>query len=307
MFTNYYFQLQWKRFQRLVKEQGIPVWLALVILIVGFLLGSWGLFYKLGDWGEWIYSIFGVYVVSLLSGKERVEEMERMGDQETIRKWRMLENVFAALPFGMYLIYEKSFWHAGGLIAIAILFSLLKRKTLSFWVQPTPFKKIPFESIVGFRKWWFLLLILYGAAIKGLQVENFNLALVMLLASYGLQLAFYFNIEREEYVRIYSCGINEFLQKKWWNSQFAGLVMSLPLALIMMCVNMEEWYKILSVVMLGHVWISATVFAKYSIFPKEMNVGQAFLYVLGLVVFPLLIILIPLYIRQSKSKLEYYL
>jgi hypothetical protein len=152
-----------------------------------------------------------------------------------------------------------------------------------------------------------LFIVFYLIVFKAIQVDNFNLALVILAASYLVQFSFYLQVENEYFVWIHSISKNSFLLKKWLHSQWSAILLSAPLGIILAIYYPHKWLFLIGAFVIGHLWISASVFAKYAVFPKEMNVVQAFIFVIGIILFPFLILLIPFYIKQSKSKLELYL
>ncbi len=303
---KYYFSLQWLRLSRWFEEQGINPWLGVLLSIVGFLGVSKLLFYKL-DVAGWVYVGIALYTLSQLSSRERNGEMQRMASRKSYRRWRILENVGYMSPFVIFLLYEKAMWEALVLAGIGIMMSLFVMRTLVVRTIPSPFRRIPFEGIVGFRLTIIVFLVIYLLLIPAIGVGNFNLGLVSLIATYLIQLSFYLNPEKEYFVWIFSLSIEKFLKKKWLNAQFVALVLSLPFALILVCFFPDKWMLILGAILVGHLWVSAGVFSKYGVYPKEMNVAQGFIMALGIIVFPLLGIFIPLYIKRSKEKLRLYL
>ena len=184
-----YKRQQWKRYSRIIREQGVAPWLGILIALLAFIALSWFLFYKL-EIASYVYTLLAIYTVSRLSGKDRNVEMQRMSREGYYRKWRLLENVIAMSPFVIYLLYERAMWEGLVCAALAILMSFFVIRQLVVRTIPSPFKRIPFEGIVGFRKTFFVFILFYLILIQAIQVGNFNLALVLLAANYLVQLAY---------------------------------------------------------------------------------------------------------------------
>ena len=222
-------------------------------------------------------------MVSRFSSKDRNDALKRMSGMLIYRKIRFVENGLGVSPFVIYLLYERAMWEAFACLLIGVGISFLVWRVLVVRAIPTPFRKLPYEGIAGFRRYFTVFIILYLVSIQGLRVGNFNLALVSLAATYLMQLSFYMIKERVYFVWIYSLERGAFLKQKWLYAQFISLGISLPLAALIAIFHPGEWLLILGAVLVGHLWISAAIFAKYGVFPKEMNVAQVFLFILSLI------------------------
>lgn len=290
----------------MIKEQGVPPWLGILVALVSFVGLSWFVFYKL-EIANYVYPVLAIYIVSRLSGKNRNIEMKRMSREGEYRKWRLIENVIAMSPFVLYLLYERAWWEGLACAIGGVLLSFFVIRQLVVRTIPSPFKRLPFEGIVGFRKTFFVFIIFYLILIPAIRVGNFNLALVLLAANYLLQLAYYLSPEKEYFVWIFSLTRKQFLWLKWRNAMFVALALSLPFAIILLGFYPEKWMLILGAIVLAHMWISAAVFVKYGVYPKEMNVAHGLLFAVAIIVFPLLFLFIPLYYKQANAKLQLYL
>jgi len=303
---QYYFSLQYKRLARWLQELGVHPVIGVLLGLVLFIAASWYLFWKIEVAG-WLYAGIAVLTLGRMSEVRRNEELKRMCKGVEYKKWRIVENMGSVLPFVIYLLYEREWWVAMLLLLIGIALSFVTFRQVIFRTIPTPFRKIPFEAIVGFRKTVLVFLIMLLIVIKAIDVGNFNLGLVLLAATYLVQMSYYLITENDYFVWIFSLDVKSFLKRKWASAQMVALVISIPFALLLGIFFIEKIAFILAAVAIGHLWVSAAVFAKYATFPKEMNVAQSFIFAGAIILFPFLAALIPFYIKKSHSKLELYL
>jgi hypothetical protein len=216
----------------------------------------------------------------------------------------MIENAILTLPFLVYLIYEEQFLVAIGLFVIAMILAFYSSKISINWVIPTPFRKLPFEYIVGFRKSLLFIILVYFITFQAILVDNFNLALATLGALFLTGMSYYLKPEQYYFVWIFSDKPEEFLKRKMISSMICSSVITLPI-LVSLIVSFPEMiiYSI-AVQIVGYIFMISIIVAKYSAYPHEMSVPQGMLYALSLWFSPLLLIVIPIFYKQSKRKLD---
>lgn len=216
----------------------------------------------------------------------------------------MLEHLLLQLPFILYLLYERKFYGAVVLFVGAIMLSFYKQQLELRQTIPTPFKRMPFEFIVGFRKTFILVLAMYPLVWQAIQVDNFNLALFCLIANFLIFTSYYFEPEKVFFVWMFNKDPNKFLLHKIGFGILSSIILSAPLCLILLLWDPSNWFLILGVEMIGLVIIVAIILAKYSAFPHQMNLPQVILFTLC-VVFPLLLFFaIPVFYFQAKKRLR---
>ncbi len=303
---SYYFTLQWRRYSRWIKEQGINPWLGLFLLGIGFIVCSKLLFYKL-EVASWVYLGCLFYAVGILSGKERNDKLKMLSQKGIYRKWRVIENVIVGSPFVIYLVYERAIWEAVIGFVLMLGLSQLNGRIWRMRTIPSPFGRIPFEGIVGFRRTIILFILYYFLLIKSIQVDNVNLGLVVLVFTFATQLSFYLKPEHENFVWIFSLSRNQFIKHKWKHAILVATVLSIPFAVILSCFYPTYLAWIFAVSFIGYAWIIFAVLTKYASFPKEMNVIQGFIFAFSIILFPLMIFFIPLFYRRALRKLEHYM
>lgn len=303
---KYYFQLQLKRFHRIILAAGLSPIIAFILTPLLFVAGSMYIF-SMEQYSNWIYFSIGILAVFKLGNEERIELIKTLFKKGDYYKIRFIENSLISLPFIGYLIFEGSYLFASGLILISFILIIFNSSQKLNYTIPTPFKKIPFEFIVGFRYTFILLFIAAFLIFKSVEVGNFNLGLFGLGFVILLSLSYYLKPENEFFVWTHSLNSNQFLTRKIRFASIGYLLLTLPPFLALSWFFSNEWAFILGLEALGFFYLAAMVFAKYSAFPNEISLPQAVF--LGLCVWfpPLLIIVIPFFYFQSDKKLKYLL
>ncbi len=304
---KYYFKLQYLRLQRTLSELGIAAPLGIFLGIVIFIAISKYLFYKL-DFANYIYVFFAIISLLNLSDIKHVDKIKAIFSAKDYRKIRFIENLALSLPFVFYLVYESQHLMAASVLSIAVPLTFFESNLIKGVKIPTPFKKWPFEFIMGFRKTFPLLLLSFVLCIIGVQVDNFNLSLFCLGLVFLIAMTFYFKPEKIYFTWIHTRNANGFLKHKVLLAFLCVSIMSLPFLLLLLLSFPSNYLWILAIQMLGYVFLLSMIFAKYSAYPNEMNVPQGLLYGLSLWFPPMLLFVIPIFyfksVRQLKQILE---
>jgi len=208
------------------------------------------------------------------------------------------------IPFILYLLYERKFYGIGFLLIGSIFLTFYKQQFELRQTIPTPFKRIPFEFIVGFRRTFIMLIAMYLLLWQAIQVDNFNLALFCLGFTFLIFCSYYFEPEKIYFVWIFSKDPNQFLLHKLSLGLLSALILSMPLCLILLVCYPSNWFLIIGVEMIGFIILVAIILAKYSAFPHQMNLPQVILFTLSLVFPFLLFFTIPIFYIQAKRKLR---
>ena len=300
---KYYFKLQYIRLIRWLTNIGIIPILGLLIALALFLALSKMLFYKT-EYAKWIYSIIAISLMFKLGDIKRNNELSNIFKKKDYFLLRIIENCLVTAPFQIYLLFEKEFFLGLLLVPMSIVFTLFK--TNQHWIKtiPTPFKKLPFEFIVGFRKTFWLTAITYFLIIKAIQVNNYNLGLFGLGLIFLTSMFYYQKPEPEYYIWIYPSKVNHFLKRKFITSiicvsilsvfAFIGIIIGFP----------QNWLTTVFVFLSGYLFLGSMIVAKYSAYPYEMNIPQVFLYISSLMFPPMLLITIWIFYSQSKKRLK---
>jgi len=263
---KYYFTLQYRRTIRLLKELGIHPILAGFLCVIAFIGGSKFLFYKT-ETANWIYCFLTLGTLLNLGNKERNDRLKPIFSKKDYRLVRILENGLFIIPFIINLCYEKAFLFALGLIPVSIGLALFTNLPKIQRTIPTPFRKFPFEFIVGFRKTAFFIFLVYLLAIKAIQVDNYNLGIFSLAVLFCIS------------------------------------ILTLPLFIGLLGFYPDKIWITIAIQLLGYIYLSSMILAKYSSFPVGMNIVHGIFYGISIIFPPLLLVIIPIFYIQAKRRL----
>lgn len=300
---THYSSLQFKRLQRWFEQNGINIYIGFVISTIGFVALSVYLFSKT-EFAPYIYFLVSISFLLSLSDKYRNDQLKILFNRRGYILIRLTENMLLTLPFSVYLFFESEFMLGFTLIPIAAALAIWNKRRLFHKTIPTPFKRHPFEFIVGFRQWLWLVIAAYLIAFKAIQVGNFNLGLFTVGALFALSMVFYAKPEKSYFVWIYDATSARFLWKKLTTASLSVSFLTVPLSIILGVFFIDKWWLVLIIQGLGYLFLASMIFAKYSAFPKEIGVPQAILYGLCVWFPPTLLIIIPVFYIQSKRRLK---
>ena len=118
------------------------------------------------------------------------------------------------MPFLVILFLNQRYIES--LVFLPLLFgsAFLKVQRQLIPPVPTPFYKRPFEFVVGFRKSFFLIFLLYSILTIALVVSNLNLGIFAMMAIYLVLSGYYSSAEPSFFVWIYALTPANFLGYK---------------------------------------------------------------------------------------------
>lgn len=300
---KYYFELQYRRFARRMNEFGIHPVVAILLLLVVFLIGSVILFSKT-DHSKWAYLLIGLSVVTSLSDFERIVRLKSIFRKVDFLKIRLIENGLLLIPFTIYLFFEQNYLVGIILLSAGLLLAPFSSRIPSSFVIPTPFKKIPFEFIVGFRKTILVILLSYFVCAKAIQVGNFNLGIASLGLLILISLSFYIKPEEYHFVWIYSKNVKGFLVKKLLDSYLCCSIIMSPIILSLSIAFFDKTWIVFLIMMVGLIFLSTIILAKYARFPKELNLPEAILFSMCFWFPPLLLVVLPIFYIHANRNLK---
>lgn len=300
---SFYFKLQFRRIQRKFLEIGLKPLIGFIIIPIVFIFFSKYLFYRFPSSG-YLYPVLSILISFKLSEKRRNDFLNTLFNFANYHKIRLIENYIFATPFIIFLLLENFYFESLGLTFVTTLLSFIKIKQSWNLKIPTPFKKFPFEFIVGFRKTFFMFPIIYFFCFKAFQIQNFNLGLFSLIAVYLLSFLYYPKPENIYFVWIYSADTKAFLFKKIMNALICSSIISLPILFSLVFFFNGNLWLILAVLIFGILLLASIILAKYSTFPSEMNLLQGIIYGISIWIPPMFLITIPYFYKHSKTNLE---
>lgn len=299
---NFYFILQYRRAIRFLKELGLHPLVALIFVVLTFVGISKFLFYKT-DMASWIYCFLTISVLLNLGTKKRNDQLKTIFSKKDYLLIRMLENGLLLFPFLLYLCYEQAFLLALLLLPVSLVMAAFTNLPQIQKTIPTPFKKFPFEFIIGFRKTvWFIFLV-YLVAGKAWQIGNYNLGIFSLAVLFFTSMSFYSKPEEEYYCWIFSMGPGAFLVRKIKDGLLAVSILTFPMLIATVLFFPENIWITFAVQLLGYIYLLSMILAKYSAFPGVLNVAHGIFYGISILFPPLLIVIIPIFYIQAKRRL----
>lgn len=301
---RYYFELQILRLNRWFKEIGVNHILGYILAGLLFIGLSEFLFIKT-DYAQWIYVLFGISWLLNLGEANRNNFLISIYSNKDYRKVRIIENGISILPFTFYLIYEKNYLIAIGLFLLSFIFATFKPKKFGGSTTiPTPFKRFPFEFIIGFRKSMLFLLLICFLTYKSIEVNNFNLGLFAIGLLFFTTMSYYAKPEEKFFVWMYSVDSRPFLRTKIKTALWCATILTTPILIALMIAYPTGWLIIIGTQVMGYLFLIAMVLAKYSAFPKEINIPQAILLGLSILFLPMILFTIPIFYKQSIKRLK---
>jgi len=300
---KHYWILQGKRLERKLTEIGINPIFGYLLMLLGFLFLSKYLFYKT-EYAAWIYGVLALSSVLGLCDVKRNDMLRSIFRKTAFYSIRAVENVALALPFALHLLYEGRYAMALGLLPLALLAVFANFRQAFYVTIPTPFCKLPFEFIVGFRKSLLFLLLAGFLLYKGLEISNFNLAIFSLGLVFLISMSFYLEPEALYFVWIYKLNATGFLRQKMLHALICVSIVSLPFLLFLSVGFPDKIWIVAITQLVGYGMLIAVLLAKYSAFPDTMSLPQGIFFALSLWFPPMLLITIPIFYVQSKKRLK---
>lgn len=300
---KYYFQLQFLRLHRLLKESGFHPTIAYILLTVFFVVIS-HLTINSIEKGHWVYILLTVYLFSKLHNPTLAN---LIFSRNSLRKMRVCEAFTFSAPFSTMLLVNR-FFLEGLLLLVAVSVSSLFRINTNLSIKvPTPFYTRPFEFIIGFRRTWALLFAILCLCTIALTVKNYNLAIFSVALVYLNFSAFYSKSEHELFVWIYSMNPQQFLLKKIKIALLFSIFSTLPIIIATYVVFPTNWMFTTLLLPLGSVLPVLGILNKYSYFPSHSELIHSILIGFSLLFPPFLLFMIPYLVSKATNNLRHYL
>jgi hypothetical protein len=259
------------------------------------------------EFAHYIYILAAISLVYPLSETRRNDFLKSIFSQRHYFQVRLIENGIATLPFVVFLI-SKSLGLAALLASLlGCIMALLQVDQKVSLTLPSPFSKKPFEFTIGFRNSFYLFGLSYILTLIAVSVGNFNLGVFSLVLVFLFALSFYTNPEDEFFVWVFSMSPKRFLLEKIKTAALYATVLSSPVLMTLLLFFKDQFDIILVFQLLGYFALATIILAKYSAYPKPMNVPQGILVVLTIQFPPLIFFVIPYFYIQSIKRLNEFL
>ena len=298
-----YFDLQLTMFKRQLIQFGLNPILGSIIILTGFYGFSIYLFIET-EYANYLYILIALSTIFQYSEINRNDFLKFIYPKKDYFRIRILENLITVAPFLIFLCFKIEFISALLLIVGSFLLSFLNTNKRVTSTIPTPFFQKPFEFVVGFRKSLIGFLFAYFLAAMSLIYQNFNLGIFSLVLIFILCLSFYIEPENEFYVWVHKLKVNGFLFDKIITAIIFSTIISLPVTILLLIFFQANIKAVFGFQALGYCYLLTVILAKYSAYPKRMNLPQSILLALSLTMPPLLLALVPFFYVQSKNRLK---
>ena len=304
MVSNY-LKLQYRLLGRHIKATGLPVPIASLLLFGLCYLMYYALFQ---------YPIFGCYAVILgnfqllflLTEKNRNDFLKNTFSRRDFHKIRLWENGLVVIPSFVILLLHGHWLYALFLTLLAVVFAFLTFKAFGKSI-PTPFAKNRFEFIIGFRRSYLLLLVLYVLAGIGFYAANSNLVLFCVVCI-ALTCVFYYQLpEPIFYLWNNHHTPTAFLMRKFKRGILQCLLLVLPLLFLYAVIFPSDLFN--ACIVLGGILLLLpfAITLKYVAYPREINFPEVFALALCFSFYPLIFALLPFYYMKAINNLKNHL
>ena len=300
---KYFFQLQYRRLERKMSEFGVIPLLGVAILVILFVLLSKYLFYKIEE-AHWFYVAISLLFVINLGNSSRIEKLSKIFKKNEFERIRLIENLSLAIPFSLFILYEGVWLFAMIPLLLALILFKLNINFSRSIVWPTPFKKFPFEFIIGFRKSLFLIILAYFLFVKGIHVDNANLSIASMGMLFLISMSYCSKPERIYFIWIFNKTTITFLSYKIQSALSCTLILTLPMLIGLVIFFSNRLWAVSLVFFIGFLLVVTMILAKYSAFPKEISLPQALLIGLSLWFPPFILFTIPIFYKQALKRLK---
>ncbi len=301
-----YFKLQFVMTNRRIQEAGIHPLLGYLLGFTALVLLSEYIFYKTA-FAHYLVILTGLGLQIHLSEKNRTDFLlATFGDRKK-RSIRVIENGILCLPFVALLLCKSFLWEACVLLACSLVLGFFSFQSSVQVTIPTPFSQRPFEFSTGFRKTFFIFPIAYILTLVAIHVDNLNLGIFALLLVFLTTLSYHHKPEPEYYVWVYARTPKAFLTHKLLDASKAATLLVLPILLSLLVFYPSDYTVILLFFVMGLLFLWTVILAKYSAYPREMNLPEGITIAFSLYFPPLLLAMIPIFYTKSIRKLKHLL
>lgn len=300
---QYHFALQLKLINRKLKDFGLELVLAYIILPVLFIVIS-NFVLDYSEHSKYVYALSCILQVIKLGTTDRNNFLKYIYNKDFFRI-RGIENLIVVFPFIGMLLYKQDFLVALLLFIASLIPVFFTISLKSSFVIPTPFSKKPFEFIIGFRKTFWVFLILYYITYQAISYSNFNLGVVCVFASFlSIMMTYYQKLEKPFYVWIFSLNPKQFLFKKINSGIINTLLITLPIIISLGVVFPDKITILLLIVILSKLYLTAFILAKYATYPFPFSISQTVILVVGFIFPPALAVIIPYFYKLAIHRIS---
>lgn len=288
---------------RKLRELGVHPILGYISGLLSLILMSEFCYYKT-EYAHYLIAFITLSLVSSLSDTDRSDFLLNTFGSTRKRNIRILENLILSLPFLVILIIKGNYLTTLLVMLMSFLLAIFSFHTKFTGTLPTPFSKHPFEFATGFRKSFYLFPLVYTLTIIAIIVGNVNLGIFSILVVFLICMGYYSNPEAVYFVWQDNNQPKGFLIDKLKIAIKHIAVLSTPPLVILLISFPTAYLSILLLYVVGLLFLIVVILAKYSTYPKEMNIPEGILITVALFFPPLLLAIIPYFYLKSANNLK---
>jgi hypothetical protein len=303
---KYYFLLQFRRLIRMISDYKINPFLG---LIVGSLLFIWisDILFRKIIYPQYVYTGLSFLLIHSLDDQARNDFLKSIFLKKKYIRARLIENLIAAAPFFLFLLFKEKYLPAFTLLVLSSLLSFLNKVGKPAFVVPSPFSKRPFEFSIGFRRTFWLLIPVLAITAISIFYSNVNLGIFCLICLFLIIITYYSGQEPVFYVWIYAKSPRSFLKEKITTAMRYSFLSSLLIAVPLICFNPAQSFQVAVILIIGLLDVLLIVVAVYSNFPVKLNLLQNIQIAMAIFFPPLLLYVVPNLYAQAIRRLNPYL
>ncbi|NPD86470.1 ABC transporter permease [Lentimicrobium sp. L6] len=300
---KFYFQIQYKRYYRKIAEMGIHPFLGMGIMLLALIFGTLFLFQKT-IYANYIFGFIGLSIASGFNEKQRNEFLNLCFSKSKFYRIRLIENLLHISPFVLFLLYYQDFIMAISILILSLILVFVPLQNKWSVSLPSPFSRLPFEFTMGFRKLFLIYPMVYFLVYKSIGVGNFNLGIFAIGVLVITHMSYYFKPEHQYFVWIFAKNPKAFLWQKIKENLINSSLALLPILVLLSIYFPERYIILMGIFFMNALLMTTIILAKYSAYPKEINLPQMVLFGLSLWFPPILIIAIIYFYKQSLKNLN---
>ena len=147
----------------------------------------------------------------------------------------------------------------------------------------------------------------YALTVIAISVDNLNLGIFSLLLIFLIILSFYSKPEEEYYVWVHADTPQLFLKKKMIIATRNFILILIPIVLGLLFYFPVEYDILLLFLLIGILFLWIMILAKYSVFPKAINIPEIIIIIFAVSFPPLMLFVIPYFYIKSIKNLRVFL
>lgn len=268
-----------------------------------FVAGSW-ILYRKTNYAQFILLLIAINWLLQLNGQQRSNFLRFNFNKYNFLKLRTLENLLIAIPFTIVFLLKQNYIASGTLLIFCFVLPYLRKGLELNKTIPTPFGKKPFELLIGFRKYYWVIAAFYCLVGIAIWVNNFNLGLVAFAASLLFSASYYAKPEPVFFVWNYSIPANQFIMLKLKTAAQQLSMLSVTPFLGLLIAWPASWWLVMAVWALALLYTGLFILMKYAAYPNEINPAQLIIFA-GCIGFPPLVLgMLPFFYSRSVNNLN---